>query len=169
MKAKKSQTISSWTFVFPNDTNPYGHMFGGKLLAIMDSAAAMVAIRHSHRTIATAAVEAVEFKRPIMVGDRIKTDARIVDVGTSSMIVRVDVYVDQQTEKKQALVHATTAHFILVAFDDQHKPMAVPPLKLVSALDKKYQAIAKLIRDQAKLRRDVVAKNIQTQHSRSRA
>lgn len=59
---KKAEEIETWNFVFPNQSNPYGNMFGGELLAIMDTTAAMAAIRYAEKTVSTASVERVIFK-----------------------------------------------------------------------------------------------------------
>ncbi|MFZ5844655.1 MAG: acyl-CoA thioesterase [Pseudomonadota bacterium] len=143
---KVAETIDSWDFVFPNDANPYGSMFGGKLLAIMDTTAAIAAIRYAGRTVSTAAVEAVEFVHPVVVGDRLKTSAKVVHVGRSSMMVRVDVYVDHGGNDFQRCTHA---HFAMVAFDDRRKPTPVPPLKIETPEDQAAFDLAASIRANA--------------------
>lgn len=143
-----AEQIDSWDFVFPNDANPFGTMFGGKLLAIMDTTAAIAAIRYAGRTVSTAAVEGVEFIHPIVVGDRVKTTAKVVFVGTTSMMVKVDVYVDHSGQFK----HCTTAHFAMVAFDDRKAPTAIPPLQLATPQDEQAAQTAAMIREQAKAR-----------------
>lgn len=156
---KVAEEIVSWDFVFPNDANPFGTMFGGKLLAIMDTTAAIAAIRYSGRTVSTAAVEAVEFVHPLRVGDRVKTTAKVVHVGRTSMMVRVDVYVDHGGNEFK---HCTHAHFAMVAFDERRAPTAVPPLKLVTADDQAAFDHAAAIREQA-LARAKAAKQLHTQ------
>lgn len=142
---KTAEEIVSWDFVFPNDANPFGTMFGGKMLAIMDTTAAIAAIRYSGRTVSTAAVDGVEFLQPVVIGDRVKTTAKVVFVGRTSMMVKVDVYVDHSGTFK----HCTTAHFAMVAFDDRRVPTEVPPLQIENELDRQLSATASLIREQA--------------------
>ncbi len=145
---KTSEEIVSWDFVFPNDANPFGTMFGGKMLAIMDTTAAIAAIRYSGRTVSTAAVEGVEFLQPVVVGDRVKTTAKVVHVGRTSMMVKVDVYVDHSGQFK----HCTTAHFAMVAFDDRKVPTEVPPLEFANEEERQMSEAAAMIREQAKAR-----------------
>lgn len=143
-----AEEIVSWDFVFPNDANPFGTMFGGKLLAIMDTTAAIAAMRYSGRAVSTAAVEGVEFLQPVIVGDRVKTLSKVVFVGRTSMMVKVDVYVDHSGDFK----HCTTAHFAMVAFDERKVPTEVPPLQLMTADDEQAAKNAALIREQARNR-----------------
>ena len=149
---KKAEAIETWNFVFPNQSNPYGNMFGGELLAIMDSTAAMAAIRFSGCTVSTASSERVIFKRPIFVGDRIKTVAKVVLVGSSSMMVRTDVFVDKGGEEGDIL--STTAHFTLVAFDDDRNPKQVPELIIETDKEHKHNELAQQIKDHVKRREE---------------
>ena len=141
---KKAEEIVTWNFVFPNQSNPYGNMFGGELLAIMDSTAAMAAIRYSGNTVSTASVERVIFKKPIFVGDRIKTVAKVVWVGNTSMMVRTDVFVDKGEVVGDVL--STTAHFTLVAFDSERRPVSVPELIIETDKEKKQNEFAEQIK-----------------------
>lgn len=141
---KTSEAIETWNFVFPNQSNPYGNMFGGELLAIMDSTAALAAIRYSGRTVSTASVERVIFKRPIFVGDRIKTVAKVVLVGKTSMMVRTDVFVDKGGEEGDVL--STTAHFTLVAFDEERNTVVIPELIIETDKERKHFELAEQIK-----------------------
>lgn len=142
---KKAEEIVTWNFVFPNQSNPYGNMFGGELLAIMDTTAAMAAIRYAERTVSTASVERVIFKKPIFVGDRIKTVAKVVLVGRTSMMVRTDVFVDKGGDEGDVL--STTAHFTLVAFDDDRIPVPVPALIIDTDKERKQSELAQQIKN----------------------
>ncbi|MBD3652892.1 hotdog domain-containing protein [Kangiella sp.] len=154
---KKAEEIETWNFVFPNQSNPYGNMFGGELLAIMDTTAAMAAIRYAEKTVSTASVERVIFKKPIFVGDRIKTVAKVVLVGRTSMMVRTDVFVDKGGEEGDVL--STTAHFTLVAFDEQRVPAEVPELIIETDKEKKQSELAQQIKDHVG-RREVRIKEV---------
>ncbi|MHC9511877.1 acyl-CoA thioesterase [Kangiella sp. M94] len=142
---KKAEEIVTWNFVFPNQSNPYGNMFGGELLAIMDTTAAMAAIRYAERTVSTASVERVIFKKPIFVGDRIKTVAKVVLVGRTSMMVRTDVFVDKGGDEGDVL--STTAHFTLVAFNDERTPVPVPELIIDTDKERKQSELAQQIKN----------------------
>ena len=114
------------TVAMPHDTNPAGDIFGGWLMAQMDLAAGTVAARHSHGRCATIAVDAMEFKRPVKVGDEVSLYGRLLAVGRTSMRIQVDAFRRARTGEEREQV--TTATFVYVALDDEGKPRRVPPL-----------------------------------------
>ena len=101
-------------------------MFGGRVLQLMDQTGAIAAARFARTAVVTAAMEAVSFQHPIREGMIIETVARVVYTGRTSMIVRVDVYADNQLtgERKRA----TTGYLTMVALDAAGKPTPVPQL-----------------------------------------
>ena len=75
----------------PADTNQYGDIFGGWLLSQADVAGATIAIARARGRVATAAVSEFHFLSPVRVGDLVELHARLLDEGTSSMTVEVDI------------------------------------------------------------------------------
>ena len=73
----------------PADTNPYGDIFGGWLMSLMDSAAGSVAARHSKGRAVTIAVDGMTFLRPVVVGDEVSVFAVLTSVGNTSMKIAV--------------------------------------------------------------------------------
>lgn len=147
MKPKKAETIRSWEIVFPNDANPHGTMFGGKLMAIMDKIAGIAAARYACTSVVTASTEGIVFKRPVRVGDRIQTIARVVYVGRTSLIIKVDVHAENPIEGTR--VHCTTARFNFVALDENGKPTPVPPLLVETDEERKEYHLAEFVKQQA--------------------
>jgi dolichol-phosphate mannosyltransferase len=76
----------------PHDTNPAGDIFGGWLMAQMDLAAGTVAARHARGRCATIAVDAMEFKRPVKVGDEVSLYGTLMSVGRTSMRIKVEAF-----------------------------------------------------------------------------
>lgn len=148
MKLKKAKSLQNWNIVFPNDANSLGTMFGGKLMAMMDELGAIAASNYAQRQVVTVSTDAILFKNPVRIGDRINTQAKVVWVGRTSMIVKLDVYAENPSLGR-SLEHCTTAHFTYVALDTKGKPTAVPPLKIVSEKEKKEYDIATYIKQQA--------------------
>lgn len=151
---KPAEEIQNWTMVFPNQANPNGHMFGGDLLAIMDTTAAMAAKRFSQMDVSTVTVEAVHFAKPFMVGDNIKTTAKVVAVGNSSMMVKTNSYRDIGDNQLEKCV---SAFFNLVAFDKRRCPSQVPLLELTSA-DKQLREAAQAIKQSVEHRNQLLCK-----------
>jgi acyl-CoA hydrolase len=156
---KRAETVSSWDLVFPNDANPYGSMFGGRLMALMDKVGALAGAAFAARIVTTASVEAMDFKSPIYVGDRIEVLARVVRTGRTSMVVRVDAYSDNPLTGERR--HCTTAHFNFVALDGTGKPTPVPPLKVETEPERRDWEVAGIIQNKARMRRDKIAAHAQ--------
>ena len=112
--------------VFPTHTNPRGTLFGGQLVAWMDKAAGIAAIRHAKQTVVTAAIENISFKVPIFVGDLVELRGKVVSVGRTSMIVEVEVYREDPLGSAREL--CTVGRFTMVALDDDNRPTPVAPL-----------------------------------------
>ena len=109
----------------PSDINANGHIFGGWVLSQMDIAAGIVASRRAGGSVATVAIDKMEFIEPIHLRDVISVYAEIERVGRTSMAIRIEVVATRdrgQTEKK-----VTEAIFTFVALDEQHRPRAVDP------------------------------------------
>lgn len=157
MKNKKAETIRSWEMVFPNDTNPHGTMFGGQVMAIMDKIAGIAAGRYAGKTVVTASTEAIVFKRPIRVGDRIQICARVVWVGRTSMSVKVDVYNEDPISNET--LHCTTARFNFVALDRDGHPVRVAPLLIDSEEDRRQYELAEFVINQALERKKRIAQS----------
>lgn len=160
MTPRKSETVRSWELVFPNDTNPHGTMFGGKMMAIMDKIASIAAARYSECSVVTASTESIIFKRPVRVGDRINIQARVVWVGRSSMVVKVDVFSENPLSCQQ--VHCTTARFNFVALDENDQPTPVPPLLVETDEEKQEYELAEFVINQALERKKKALANRRT-------
>jgi len=112
--------------VFPEDTNPYGTMFGGHAFAMMDKAAFLAANKFAHTLAVTASSESVDFTVPIRVGMILEAVAQVIHAGRTSMVVRVILNCREplSTEERQA----TVGYFTMVAVDAEGTPVAVPKL-----------------------------------------
>ncbi len=155
MTPKKPETLSSWNIVFPNDANALGTMFGGRLMAIMDEMAGIAALRYAEKPVVTASTEAIIFKLPVRIGDRIETTARVVWVGRSSLVIKLDVYAENPTMGRARQL-CTTAHFNFVALDEKGKPSAVAPLDIITEADKKEYQIAEIVKKNALSRKNEI-------------
>jgi len=115
------------TFVMPHMQNVLGDLFGGHLMALVDQAAAVAAIRHCGGRAVTAAIDRVDFKARIPVGSLVTCIATVDCVGNSSMDITVEVTAeDPSTGEKR---HTHTAHAVFVAIDEHGKPKRVPRLR----------------------------------------
>ena len=114
------------TFVMPHMQNIRGDLFGGDLMALVDQAAAVAAIRHAGGAAVTASIDRVDFRERIPVGSLVTCEATVDFVGNSSMDITVEVYAEQVSTGVRR--HTHTAHVVFVAIDDEGKPVRVPRL-----------------------------------------
>lgn len=100
--------------LLPKDTNWHGTIFGGVLLSQIDLAAAIEARKHTrHRTV-TVAMQEVEFKKPVYVGDVVSFYTDVVRRGSTSLTIHVDVEANRHDNPTE-VVKVTQAVVIFVA------------------------------------------------------
>jgi acyl-CoA hydrolase len=114
------------TFVMPHMQNVLGDLFGGELMALVDQAAAVAAIRHAGGPAVTASIDRVDFRERIRVGSLVTCEATVDYVGNSSMDITVEVYAETVSTGERR--HTHTAHVVFVAIDESGKPQRVPRL-----------------------------------------
>lgn len=109
--------------VFPNTTNHYDTLFGGTALQLMDEVAFICATRFSRLKVVTVSSDRVDFKKPIPSGTLVELVANVQKVGKTSIVVGVDIFVEEMySEKRERAVHGT---FTMVAVDDNKNPVSV--------------------------------------------
>jgi|HubBroStandDraft_6_1064221.scaffolds.fasta_scaffold987171_2 acyl-CoA thioesterase YciA len=113
------------TLAMPADTNPAGDIFGGWIMALMDSAGAITATKRAEGRVVTAAVSHIAFLRPVKVGDVVCCYTEIGHAGTTSITLNVEVWVLRQG--RGARVKVTAAEFTFVALDDDGRPRRLAP------------------------------------------
>jgi acyl-CoA hydrolase len=116
--------ISTW--VMPHMQNVLGDLFGGHLMALVDQAAAVAAIRHAGGAAVTASIDRVDFRERIPVGALVTCVGTVDYVGNSSMDITVEVYAENASTGERR--HTHTAHVVFVAIDDNGRPKRVPRL-----------------------------------------
>lgn len=108
----------------PQHANNLGHVFGGVIMAMMDTTAAVAAIRHARNTCVTASIDRVDFREPIHVGDLVVMKASVNYVGRSSMEVGVRVEAEDMLTGSRR--HTNSCYLTFVAVDRNGRPVEVP-------------------------------------------
>lgn len=111
----------------PSDANVHGDVFGGWIMAQVDIAGALPAVRRANGRVGTVAVNSFVFKQPVFVGDLLSFYAKIVKTGTTSITVNVEVYAERNRMMAD-VVKVTEATLTYVATDDNRRPRALPAL-----------------------------------------
>jgi acyl-CoA thioesterase YciA len=110
----------------PSDANYTGDIFGGWLMGQVDIAGSIPAVHRAKGRVATVAVNSFVFKQPIFIGDLVSFYTRIVKVGTTSITVDVEVYVQRDPAHPQCH-KVTEATLTYVAVGDDRRPRPLPP------------------------------------------
>ncbi len=117
--------LSLRTLAMPADTNPAGDIFGGWLLSQMDIAGGLAAKSLSQGRVATIAIDAMTFHRPVFVGDVLCCYCALERVGRSSMRYRIQAWVVRGAVEDERF-KVTEGVFTYVAIDDDRRSRAVP-------------------------------------------
>lgn len=126
--------------LLPPDANVHGTVFGGKVLALVDKAAAVCAMRHAGSSVVTVAIERVEFLVPISVGHLLIVEAQVNHAGRTSMEIGVEVYSEEMQSGQR--LHTNSCLVTMVAVDVKGKPAPVPGVLLETPDEKARYAAA---------------------------
>jgi acyl-CoA hydrolase len=127
--------------MMPQHANVLGHVFGGVVLSMMDTTAAVSAIRHARKACVTVSVDRVDFREPIHVGDLVIMKSSVNYVGRTSMEIGVRV----ETENLVTGVrrHTNSCYLTFVAVDREGRPVPVPKLRPETHDEKRRYEAAK--------------------------
>jgi acyl-CoA hydrolase len=125
--------------MMPQHANLLGNVFGGVVLSMMDTTAAVSAIRHARRVCVTVSVDRVDFREPIHVGDLVIMKSSVNYVGRTSM--EIGVRVETENLRTGERVHTNSCYLTFVAVDENGNSVPVPPLKLETPIEiRRHQA-----------------------------
>ena len=111
------------TLAMPADTNQNGDVFGGWLLSQMDIAGGVFASKIAKSRAVTVAIEAMNFRKAVYVGDLVSVHGNLVRVGKTSITVRLEAWVLRRNDMQPILV--TDGNFTYVSIDEQGHPQVI--------------------------------------------
>jgi acyl-CoA thioesterase YciA len=118
------------TLAMPADTNANGDIFGGWLLSQMDVGGGVFASKVAKSRTVTVAIEAMNFRKAVYVGDLVSVHATLVRLGRTSITVHLEAWVLRRRELQSILV--TDGNFTYVSIDDHGQPQVIqrdePPI-----------------------------------------
>lgn len=112
--------------MMPRDTNAVGTIFGGVLLSYLDQAAFIGAREVAAHRYVTVAVNAVEFKEPVFVGDVLSFYAEPAKMGRTSLRMRITVWAERFASPGPR-IRVTEAEVVLVAVDESRRAIPIKP------------------------------------------
>ena len=109
--------------IFPNIVNHYDTLFGGQALAFMDEVAFIAATRFSRQRMVTVSSDKIDFKHPIPSGTIIEIVGRVVNIGNTSLQVKVEIFIEEMYNEFRE--KAIEGIFTFVAIDENKKPVRI--------------------------------------------
>jgi acyl-CoA thioesterase YciA len=111
------------TLAMPADTNGNGDIFGGWLLSQMDIAGGVFTSKVTRSRNVTVAIDAMNFRKAVYVGDLVSVYGSLVRVGRTSVTIHLEAWVIRRKETQAILV--TDGNFTYVSIDEQGKPQPI--------------------------------------------
>jgi acyl-CoA hydrolase len=133
-KAMSQSRAVKAAVVLPPDTNHYGTIFGGRVMAYIDDIAAISAMRHARMSVVTASMDSVDFLHPIRNGQAVCLESFVTWTRKTSMEVFVKVVAEDLLTGERKV--CATSFLTFVAIDRQGKPQEVPPVFPETDLEK---------------------------------
>lgn len=143
-----------------SQTNLLGNIHGGDIVKLADSAAGVVAQRHSGGPAVTAALDEMAFLEPVRVGDIVRTFAQINWAGRSSMEIGVRIETQPWDATTESL-HVGSAYFVFVAIDAAGAARPVPRLVAETPQDERRMREAEIRRAHRLAKRSEIEKGRQ--------
>lgn len=109
-----------------NDANPLGYLIGGRVMHLVDIAAAIAASRHARAPVVTASVDYMNFLTPIQIGELVVVRSAVNRAWNTSMEVGVKVHVENLMTGE--IRHTTSAYLTFVAVDGKGGKIKVVPV-----------------------------------------
>lgn len=148
--------------MMPQHANALGHVFGGVIMSMVDTTAAVSAMRHARTTCVTASVDRVDFREPVHVGDLVIMKSSVNYVGTTSMEVGVRVETENLLDGVRR--HTNSCYLTFVAVDRDGRPVPVSPIVPETAVERRRYEAAK-----ARRRRRLEERDAEALHEREHA
>jgi acyl-CoA hydrolase len=145
-KPADASRVEMTEIVMPADTNLHNNIWGGRVMALIDKAAAIAAMRHSRTSVVTASVDSLVFGAPVRLGHILRLFATVNAAFDTSMEVGVRVVSEDPLTGRQA--HCCSAYATMVSLDPVGRPTRVPRLRVATAEEKRR------VRDAGRRRRE---------------
>lgn len=121
------ESVSEYSeFALPTDANTLGNVLGGKVMHLVDLAAALAAVRHARCPVVTASVDQMTFLHPVHIGQLIILQSSVNRVFRTSMEVGVRVQVEDLLTGHRK--HTSSAYLTFVAIDESGRRVPIPPV-----------------------------------------
>ena len=119
----------------PNDTNPYGGVFGGWLMSQMALGAGSLASRSGEGKAVVVSATDFGFPGAMQVGDELSVYGEVTETGTTSLTIAVEAVARTRNGAAETMVAQGTFKFVLLDDDDTPRPVRMAGQAALSAND----------------------------------
>ena len=151
-RAVAESLVEMTEIILPEDTNPRGYVFGGRVLSLVDKCAAVVALRHARTEVATVSVDSVQFRTGARVGNVLVLNGRLNAVFRSSMEIEVEVHAEDPLAGTRTLT--TRALVTMAALGPDWRPVPAHAIRFVTDEERERAEAAGHRRSERLARRD---------------
>ena len=131
--------------IFPQDTNAYDTLFGGRLLSLMDKAGGIACAKFAHREFVTISIDTLTFIAPARQGDLLEVTGRVVFTSSRTACTKVTAYTMSKSTWDKRII--CEGYFFFVAIDSMMRPIPIPQFTPTTDEEQVEWEKAKDIRD----------------------
>ena len=145
MEPYSTEPVTLIEEVFPQDTNAYDTLFGGRLLSLMDKAGGIACAKFAHREFVTISIDTLTFIAPARQGDLLEVTGQVVYTSSHTACTKVTAYTMSKATWDKKII--CEGYFFFVAIDSMMRPIPVPQFTPQTAEENEHWAKAKAIRE----------------------
>lgn len=131
--------------VFPQDTNAYNTLFGGRLLSLMDKAGGISCAKFAHREFVTISIDTLTFIAPARQGDLLEVTGKVVFTSSHTACTKVTAYTMSKATWEKNII--CEGYFFFVAIDSMMRPIPIPQFSPTTDDEQEEWEKAKAIRE----------------------
>ena len=144
MEPYSTEPVALIEEVFPQDTNAYNTLFGGRLLSLMDKAGGIACAKFAHREFVTISIDTLTFIAPARQGDLLEVTGQIVYTSSRTACTKVTAYTMSKATWEKSII--CEGYFFFVAIDSMMRPIPIPQMTPEGAEAEREWAHAKELR-----------------------
>lgn len=145
MEPYSTEPVTLIEEVFPQDTNAYNTLFGGRLLSLMDKAGGIACAKFAHREFVTISIDTLTFIAPARQGDLLEVTGQVVYTSSHTACTKVTAYTMSKATWEKSII--CEGYFFFVAIDSMMRPIPVPQFSPSNDTEKEEWEKAKTIRE----------------------
>jgi len=137
--------------VFPEDINPRGTLYGGRMMYWIATAGTLTASRCARGPVVLGAMDDLDFLTPVYLGEIVTVSAQVEHIGRASLELGVEVHSEQPRTGIRR--KTTSSHLAFIALDEHERPRLVGQAITPASPDEEAVLVAAAARRAARIAR----------------